>query len=47
VLGIPRLKDEGGRLSYVLWQEQVKPILVLEVISKEYNGGAIKSEIRQ
>jgi hypothetical protein len=25
-------------LSYVLWQEQVKPIMVLEVISKEYNG---------
>jgi len=37
-IGVPRLKDEGGRLSYVLWQEQVKPILVLEVISKEYNG---------
>ncbi len=38
VIGVPRLKDEGGRLSYVLWQEQVKPILALEVISKEYNG---------
>ncbi len=37
-IGVPRLKDEGGRLSYVLWQEQVKPILALEVISKEYNG---------
>jgi Uma2 family endonuclease len=37
-IGVPRLKDEGGRLSYVLWQEQVKPIMVLEVISKEYNG---------
>jgi len=38
VIGVPRLKDEGGRLSYVLWQEQVKPILALEVISKKYNG---------
>ncbi|MBD2152820.1 Uma2 family endonuclease [Pseudanabaena sp. FACHB-1277] len=37
-ISVPRLKDEGGRLSYVLWQEQVKPIMVLEVISKEYNG---------
>jgi Uma2 family endonuclease len=37
-IGVPRLKNEGGRLSYVLWQEQVKPILALEVISKEYNG---------
>jgi len=37
-IGVPRLKDEGGRLSYVLWQEQVKPILALEVISKKYNG---------
>ena len=37
-IGVPQLKSEGGRLSYVLWQEQVKPIMVLEVISKEYNG---------
>ncbi len=37
-IGVPRLKGEGGRLSYVLWQEQVKPILALEVISKAYNG---------
>ena len=37
-IGVPRLKDEGGRLSYVLWQEQVKPIMALEVVSKEYNG---------
>jgi Uma2 family endonuclease len=37
-IGVPQLKSEGGRLSYVLWQERVKPILVLEVISKEYNG---------
>lgn len=37
-LGVPRCTDERGRLSYVLWQEQVIPILALEVISKKYNG---------
>jgi Uma2 family endonuclease len=38
-LGVPRHKSEGGRLSYVLWQEEnVMPILALEVISEEYNG---------
>jgi Uma2 family endonuclease len=37
-LGVPRRIDENGRLSYVLWQEKVLPILVLEVISKKYNG---------
>jgi Uma2 family endonuclease len=30
--------DEGGRSSYVLWQDKVLPILVLEVVSKTYNG---------
>jgi Uma2 family endonuclease len=29
--------DEGGRFSYAIWQEKV-PILVLEVVSKTYNG---------
>ena len=41
-IGVPRRQDdetpEGGRLSYVLWQEKVKPILALEVVSKKYNG---------
>jgi Uma2 family endonuclease len=38
-VGVPRHKSEGGRLSYVLWQEgNVMPILALEVISEEYNG---------
>jgi Uma2 family endonuclease len=37
-LGVPRYNGEGGRLSYVLWQEKVLPILVLEVISQKYNG---------
>jgi len=37
-LGVPRRIDENGRLSYVLWQEKVLPVLVLEVVSKKYNG---------
>jgi Putative restriction endonuclease len=38
-LGVPRHKGERGRLSYVLWQEEnVMPILALEVISEKYNG---------
>ncbi len=37
-LGVLRSKSEGGRLSYVLWEEKVLPILVFEVVSKKYNG---------
>jgi Uma2 family endonuclease len=37
-LGVPRYKGEGGRLSYVLWEEKVLPILALEVVSKKYNS---------
>ena len=37
-LGVERRANESGRLSYVLWQERVLPILALEVISKKYNG---------
>jgi Uma2 family endonuclease len=37
-LGVGPRPNEGGRLSYVLWQEKVLPILVLEVVSQEYNG---------
>jgi Uma2 family endonuclease len=38
-LGVPRYKSKGGRLSYLLWQEEnVMPLLALEVISEEYNG---------
>jgi Uma2 family endonuclease len=33
-LGVPRVKDENLRRSYVLWEEQVVPVLVLEVISR-------------
>lgn len=39
-VGVPRIIDEDLRLSYVLWEEQKVPILVLEVVShkrrKEY-----------
>jgi Uma2 family endonuclease len=37
-LGVERVKNEGGRLSYLLWEEKVLPILVLEVVSHKYNG---------
>jgi Uma2 family endonuclease len=38
-VGVPRHKSEGGRLSYVLWEEEnIIPILALEVISEKYNG---------
>jgi Uma2 family endonuclease len=37
-LGVKKRPNERGRLSYVLWQEKVLPILALEVISKKYNG---------
>jgi Uma2 family endonuclease len=36
-LGVPRIKDENLRPSYVLWEEENVPILVLEVISKTSN----------
>ncbi|WP_218081317.1 Uma2 family endonuclease [Anthocerotibacter panamensis] len=34
-LGVPRVKDENLRRSYVLWEEQVVPILALEVVSRK------------
>jgi len=37
-LGVPRNTGERGRLSYVLWYEQILPILALEVVSQKYNG---------
>jgi Uma2 family endonuclease len=36
-VGVPRHVSKRGRLSYVLWEERVIPILVLEVISEKYN----------
>ncbi|MGB7521747.1 MAG: Uma2 family endonuclease [Spirulinaceae cyanobacterium] len=38
-VGVETRKDENGRLSYVLWEEDyVKPILVLECVSQHYRG---------
>ncbi len=38
-VGVPRYTGDGGRLSYLIWQENnVVPILVLEVVSHKYNG---------
>lgn len=33
-IGVPRIKNENLRLSYVLWEEQILPLLVLEVVSQ-------------
>lgn len=35
-LGVERLPRQGGRLSYVVWQEGILPLLVLEYVSKTY-----------
>jgi Uma2 family endonuclease len=37
-LGVHRFIDSQLRLSYVLWEEQVIPIFVLEVVSQTYRG---------
>ena len=38
-LGVDRFRDVNGRLSYVLWEEEnVMPVLALEVVSQKYNG---------
>ncbi len=37
-VGVQRFVGDRGRLSYVLWQEQVVPLLVLEIISEKYSG---------
>lgn len=38
-LGVERFIGEEGRLSYVLWEEDnIPPILALEVVSKTYGG---------
>ncbi|UFP92606.1 Uma2 family endonuclease [Gloeobacter morelensis] len=41
-LGVPRVKDENLRRSYVLWEEKVVPVLTLEVVSRTR-----RSEYRQ
>ncbi|WP_019499531.1 Uma2 family endonuclease [Pseudanabaena sp. PCC 6802] len=37
-LGVKKRTDEGGRLSYAIWQEGAIPIFFLEVVSKKYNN---------
>lgn len=37
-LGVERVFDEDLRLSYVLWEENVVPIMVLEVVSHKRRG---------
>ncbi|WP_445637665.1 Putative restriction endonuclease domain-containing protein [Nostoc sp. DSM 114161] len=37
-LGVERFYDENLRPSYVLWEEKILPILVLEVVSQTYRG---------
>jgi len=37
-LGVERIFDEDLRLSYLLWEENVVPILVLEVVSHKRRG---------
>lgn len=37
-VGVPRIIDEDLRLSYLLWEEQAVPILVLEVVSHTRRG---------
>ncbi len=34
-VGVPRIIDSDLRLSYVLWEEQKVPILVLEIVSQK------------
>ncbi len=37
-IGVPRIIDSDLRLSYVLWDEQVIPIMALEVVSQTRRG---------
>jgi Uma2 family endonuclease len=37
-LGVERVFDEDLRLSYVLWEEKVVPIMALEVVSQKRRG---------
>lgn len=37
-VGVQRFIDEDLRLSYVLWEENVLPIMMLEVVSQKYRG---------
>lgn len=37
-VGVPRVTRENLRLSYVLWQEQKLPLLVIEIVSETRRG---------
>jgi len=37
-IGVPRIIDSDLRLSYVLWEEQKLPLMVLEVVSQTRRG---------
>ena len=38
-IGVPRRRNNKGRLSYVLWEENnIVPLIVLEVVSQAYGG---------
>ena len=37
-IGVPRIIDEDLRLSYVLWEEEKVPMMVLEVVSQTRRG---------
>ncbi|GAC1479223.1 MAG: Uma2 family endonuclease [Chamaesiphon sp.] len=37
-VGVERFIDENLRLSYVLWEENRLPVMVLEVVSQKYRG---------
>lgn len=45
-LGVERFIGEEGRLSYVFWEEDnIPPILALEVVSKTYGGEYEKKKV--
>jgi Uma2 family endonuclease len=37
-IGVPRIIDQNLRLSYVLWEEEKFPIMVLEIVSETRRG---------
>ncbi len=37
-VGVQRIIDEDLRLSYVLWEEQVMPIMAIEIVSQRRRG---------
>ncbi|GAA6621646.1 Uma2 family endonuclease [Scytonema sp. NUACC26] len=43
-LGVRRIINENLRLSYLLWEEKVLPIMVLEVVSKKRRGEYTKKK---